>query len=132
MRDRLIELLKSATVERAVYTSDGEIVDTYKTYAVDSQVIGKLADYLLANGVIVPPCKVGDKIYTIYPYGSDIFEHTVHAISANANEQATDIRLCAYDEDRDNARYSSAWIGRNVFTSRKDAEKAIAEREYTK
>ena len=91
-----------------------------------------LADYLLANGVIVPPCKVGDKIYTIYPYGSDIFEHTVHAISANANEQATDIRLCAYDESKDNARYSSAWIGRNVFLSRKDAEKAINEREYTK
>ena len=22
-----------------------------------------IADYLLANGVIVPPCKVGDKIY---------------------------------------------------------------------
>lgn len=22
-----------------------------------------IADYLLANGIIVPPCKVGDKVY---------------------------------------------------------------------
>lgn len=27
--------------------------------------IGELADYLLANGVIVPPCKVGDIVYEI-------------------------------------------------------------------
>ena len=26
-----------------------------------------IADYLLANGIIVPPCKVGDKVYEILP-----------------------------------------------------------------
>ena len=26
------------------------------------------ADFLLANGVIVPPCKVGDTVYCIQPY----------------------------------------------------------------
>lgn len=26
---------------------------------------GNIADYLLANGVIVPPCKVGDTVYKI-------------------------------------------------------------------
>lgn len=44
MRDRLIELLKNAPRNtRAFY-------DQY-------------ADYLIANGVIVPPCKVGDDVY---------------------------------------------------------------------
>ena len=46
-RDRLIELLKKA--------DDSTWGQTYETYV----------DYLLANGVIVPPCKVGDDIYWI-------------------------------------------------------------------
>ena len=41
MRDRLIELLGD--------------------YLYSEQI----ADHLLANGVIVPPCKVGDKVYEI-------------------------------------------------------------------
>lgn len=31
-----------------------------------------IADYLLANGVIVPPCKVGDKVYV--PSGDEEFD----------------------------------------------------------
>ena len=41
MRDRLIELLKE---QPSRYSED-------------------IADYLLENGVIVPPCKVGDTVY---------------------------------------------------------------------
>lgn len=48
MRDRLIDLLK------------------YKRHVETSE----LADYLLENGVIVPPCKVGDTVYTTVCYGS--------------------------------------------------------------
>ena len=52
MRDRLIELVKKAVVESEfMYPAD-----------VDPDCI---ADYLLANGVIVPPCKVGDIVYDI-------------------------------------------------------------------
>ena len=43
MRDRLIEL-----ISQVQYMGGLE---------------GQLADHLLANGVIVPPCKVGDKVY---------------------------------------------------------------------
>lgn len=42
-RDRLIDLL----------------------YDVENARIDTIADYLLANGVIVPPCKVGDMVYQI-------------------------------------------------------------------
>lgn len=45
-RDRLIELLD-------IIIQPGE------------KTLGEIADYLLANGVIVPPCKVGDKIYML-------------------------------------------------------------------
>ena len=51
MRDRLIELLN---VDMSGY--DG---------AVHGDYIENIADYLLANGVIVPPCKVGSKIYML-------------------------------------------------------------------
>ncbi|MBO7240209.1 MAG: hypothetical protein J6V23_06985 [Bacteroidaceae bacterium] len=30
-----------------------------------NEMLGGVANYLLANGVIVPPCKVGDKVYYI-------------------------------------------------------------------
>ena len=48
MRDRLIELLSNAPAD-----FDG------------NRNVCTLAEHLLENGVIVPPCKVGDKLYWI-------------------------------------------------------------------
>ena len=52
MKDRLVELIDNAC-------KDANLHD--KTRRVNEQV----ADYLLANGVIVPPCKVGDIVYFV-------------------------------------------------------------------
>jgi hypothetical protein len=49
MRERLIELLNEC---RGIE-------------GVGMELMRKKADYLLANGVIVPPCKVGDTVYYI-------------------------------------------------------------------
>lgn len=38
----------------------------------------KEADYLLENGVIVPPCKVGDKVYYISAVGNIIENEITH------------------------------------------------------
>ena len=51
-RERLIELLEKAF--------EFHIDDPY---CIPDE--GEFADYLLANGVIVPPCKVGDKVYVV-------------------------------------------------------------------
>ena len=48
MRDRLIELLSVP-----IYPREG---------ADPAEVV---ADYLLDNGIIVPPCKVGDTVYQV-------------------------------------------------------------------
>ena len=53
-RDRLIELISKSDI---LCDDCGEYGNSYCTEA--------LADYLLANGVIVPPCKVGDTVYSI-------------------------------------------------------------------
>ena len=47
-RDRLIELLEDTAHEKGGMPSFSEI-----------------ADYLLANGVILPPCKVGDRLFCV-------------------------------------------------------------------
>ena len=57
MRDRLVELIKGLGC-----------VDTWNHYTDDFKEpnpVEELADHLLANGVIVPPCKVGDVVYVI-------------------------------------------------------------------
>lgn len=61
-RDRLIEIIINA--------------DTYDSYdcklcakgddACDCCFAEKIADHLLANGVIVPPCKVGDYVWLVF------------------------------------------------------------------
>ena len=60
MRDRLIELINRAKQlykeDMAFDTIDGAKMPTETDYIID---------YLLAKGVIVPPCKVGDKVYVI-------------------------------------------------------------------
>ena len=38
---------------------------------------GALADYLISNGVIVPPCKVGDTVYYFYEGGEKVYEGVV-------------------------------------------------------
>jgi hypothetical protein len=68
-----------------------------------------LADYLLANGVIVPPCKVGDTVYQID--GVRVYESTIKNVIYDTNG-------VAFDEDA---------IGKTVFLTREEAEKALAE-----
>ena len=54
MRDRLIELLKAPHKAEQLRNMGIDI------YNADPETI--IADYLLANSVIAPPCKVGDKV----------------------------------------------------------------------
>lgn len=54
MRDKLIALISGSSDEKLEipYISDGGAT--------------ALADYLIANGIIVPPCKIGDTVYFIH------------------------------------------------------------------
>lgn len=54
MRDRLIELMQQA---------EFAYLDFSKMYPCEKSLTDFTADYLLANGVIVPPCKVGADVY---------------------------------------------------------------------
>lgn len=70
MRDRLIELLRSnnaAPEKTCPRFGTGESCEgcKYLTDDIGCDYIARQADYLLANGVIVPPCKVGAVVYVL-------------------------------------------------------------------
>ena len=71
----------------------------------------KESDYLLEHGVIVLPCKVGDTIYQTD--GVRIYKSRVKQI--------------IYDTD--NIDFDERAIGKTVFLTREEAEKAAKERE---
>ena len=83
-----------------------------------SNYIYDLADYLLENGVIVPPCKVGDTVYEIeYDVGSyELWE------ARPIESKVTAICLLTeYDY------YPLDKVGEDVFLTRKEAERAVEE-----
>lgn len=94
-RERLVELLS-------------EDIDMNLAYYV--------ADNLLANGIIVPPCKVGDKIYIVAEVSGKIIECSV--IGAWMCEgNCTVITDCG-------TIYNLSY-GETVFLTKEEAEKAL-------
>ncbi len=98
-RERLIELLEQ---EKA-----------FSRHLTDDERRGKLADYLLENGVIVLPCKVGDTVYELKYY---------HCCT-NPELDFYDIDEKTFGLDMLNK------IGKTVFLTREEAEQALKERE---
>ena len=113
MRDRLIELLRKSGASFE--------------YALPEEI----ADHLLANGVIVPPCKVGDTAYHLTGAETrreldltDIFEGKVGSISKQ--EDCIWI-FCRYNNGL-TYWYKESDIGKKLFLTKWQAEKALAER----
>ena len=111
MKDRLIELL----VDSSRY--------------IDEQRGEAIADYLLANGVIVPPCNVGDKVYKITR--NKVKECEVIFIGISADEKCSYFNFVEnYADGTFYKSYSMVFdvIGKTVFLTREDAEQALKER----
>lgn len=113
MRDRLIELI-----------NEFEELDFF---APPDWWIEHFADHLLANGVIVPPMKLGQICFEPCYYANLIDECRVSSITQKA-DGSLKIRIT-------NLRHRSAYeittdkIGKTVFLTREEAEKALKERE---
>lgn len=114
MRQRLIELINKARDE---YPNIPLVNGCKQDFAVF------FADYLLENGVVVPPCKVGTRVYSIAlgkVYEWDICSYTVDL------EGISFINL-AFMEGNNlySNTYSIEDIGKTVFLSREDTERAL-------
>jgi hypothetical protein len=84
-----------------------------------------VADYLLANGVIVPPCKVGDIVYII-------FEGDIEAIKVTytKTEESAEFVYRYYDAKNKflNMPFSDRSIGKTVFLTKEEAEAELRKR----
>lgn len=119
-RAKLIELLR--TVDNMRYMRQG---------------IGECADFLLENGVIVPPCKVGDELYCVYSpprpanpadkgkWYMDKFE----VARFHYGVKGLSIEMYGYGTVNANEIGKTVFIGDNA---KEEAEKALAERQDSK
>ena len=69
-----------------------------------------LADYLLEHGVIVPPCKVGDRVYSI----------EMRIVDKRLKYKVCEIPFSL-------TLWENEW--KDIFLTREEAEKALKERE---
>ena len=126
MRDRLIELIKQAdfdyTAECCEISENGSL-----PYPPLEE---RFADHLLANGVIVPPVKVGQTVYVPWEY----YETNGIAIADVIGIQITkDFQQFYINLKSDNEWFNNAYgywrnfydIGITVFLTREEAEKAL-------
>lgn len=85
-------------------------------------------DYLLDNGVILPPCKVGDVVFML---GQDeILEMKVFQKTTGINGSYYDSRNTAYNDFED--IFVDVDVGQTVFLTREEAEEALEKRKGQK
>lgn len=121
-REKLIELLSDG---RCHYkpNCDG-------TFCFDEPcAVAVQADHLLANGVVVLPCKVGDTMYRIPR--SAIREYAVVYIGISADPFASYVNIAWYRDVHHFETLSVRFdeIGKTVFLTREEAEEALAKRK---
>ena len=111
-RDRLVELMYSA---KEKFTDEN---------VNDEEAVEILADYLISNGVILPPCKVGDTVYfDTYLHGDSVGvrPHKVIQVKSVITTEPSKGGIGAEIPD---------WsFGESVFLTREEAEKALKERK---
>ena len=114
MRDRLSKLIQSAVNGCAKYWAD------------------LIADKLLAEGAIMPPVVLGSRQKIYIPIGGTtvIYETKVYGIGVDDDADDDDgnfvINPKEYPEDA--ISINGCIIGKTVFLTREEAEKALAER----
>lgn len=107
-RDRLIELIEDTAHEKG-----------------GMPIFSELADYLLANGVIVSPLKLGDKIYKIFDIES------IHRKIVKIEVLEIEIifrRSCGTVRKKYSYNYNAFTnddFGKTVFLTKSQAEEAL-------
>ena len=100
------------------------------------KTLGDIADHLLANGVIVPPCKVGDVVYSNVRYSGYYmrqkdapYSYKVCFIGINDYEGHGGGFVNVVHENGSMLQFEFSQIGKTVFLTKEDAEQALKERE---
>ena len=131
-RERLIEILKLGSCP-SPYLCD----ENCKYANLERCYEERTADLLLEHGVIVLPCKVGDTYYTVQKYcNTDPFDTKKEPVMPWDCESHCCRDDCSFKEYRvDEHRFDTVGfilsakgkIGKTVFLTREEAERALKE-----
>jgi hypothetical protein len=128
-KKRLYELIaQSYTSNRSKWE-----VELFEDYMLQ-QEIPKLVDDLLDGGVIVPPCKVGDRLYQVMDENKICECEVVSFHYAGEDKLYADVESCKHKFMGYTMYSKAAWsvnvnrLGITVFLSREEAEQALKER----
>lgn len=110
MRDRLIELRRQAMKHARNANCD-----------IEREMM--FADYLLDNGVIVPPCKVGDTVYRIF--NEKVVELRVIAIPMHLSTSGCFSSVTAQNNRGASISIDYNDFGKTTFLTREEAERAL-------
>lgn len=83
--------------------------------------LAELAEADRDGRVVVKPCKVGDKLYRVF--AGEIFEHRVGSMKYFAIQGKWDIKTYPFLPSVESG------IGKTIFLTREEAEKALQEME---
>ena len=114
-RERLIDLIREAKKYTKNANSD-----------LERNMI--FAEYLLENGVIIPPCKVGDRVYEITGRKT-VSVYKVRAIRAELFGLFIEWDIVEGFVWQSLSGINADEIGKTVFLTREEAERALKERE---
>ena len=136
MRDRLIELIGSKICEDYSPTCDEwQPHSCEKCYANDCK-IGELADTILADGWMRPPCKVGEKFYRIEKWCTEggFWEEPKRPYSSTCEDCCEE---CDGEEKIEEYTFNSIiqilelerYFGEYVYLTKEEAEQALTCRD---
>ena len=85
-----------------------------------------IADYLLSEGVVVPPVKVGQTVYEIQPIRQRVQSYEITTLKWNGHYWWFTWIIKDHNGIYGNVEgFSSRQIGKTVFLTREEAEKAL-------
>ena len=117
-RDRLIELMKWFTIECHKPICKRNEMDC-RIHAFE-----QFADYLLANGVIVLPCEIGQKLYDVTEFFNGCCYPEMYELKENGMYlEKTDKGNIVFTYDGMYIKKED--IGKTVFLTKEEAEQAL-------
>ena len=122
-RERLIEILKLGSCP-SPYLCD----ENCKYANLERCYEERTADLLLEHGVIVPPCKVGDRVYEITGRKT-VSVYKVRAIRVELFGLFIEWDIVEGFVWQSLSGINADEIGKTVFLTREEAERALKERE---
>ena len=97
----------------------------YSIESITREDLEQIVNHLIANGVIVPPCKVGDTVY--YLEGSRILDGTVKSFSTIIKDNYFVVYVETKYSILGIERFGYWMFGKRIFLTREEAEQALKE-----